>query len=229
MGVVAQIPSNACVALAVQPLHMADPHHLQDHDLHGSAPDRSPVALLLIDVINDLDFEGNERIVEAAPAMARAVAALKRRAQSAGVPVIYVNDNFGRWRSDFRKQVDHCLQDGVPGAEIARLLEPGEDDYFVLKPKHSGFYSTTLDTLLRYLGTTSLIITGIAANICVLFTANDAYMRDFRLWVPEDCTISNSAEENLFALRQMEQVLKADTRPSGEIDFKKIRDEREAA
>jgi nicotinamidase-related amidase len=117
------------------------------HDLHGSAPDHCPVALILIDVINDLDFEGNEAILEVAPRMARAIAELKRRAKAVGVPVIYVNDNFGRWQSDFRKQVEHCLNDGVPGAEIVRLLQPKSDDYFVLKPKHSGFYSTTLDTL----------------------------------------------------------------------------------
>jgi nicotinamidase-related amidase len=189
------------------------------YDLHGSAPDTSPIVLILIDVINDLDFEDNDAILEVAPRMARSIADLKRRAKAAGVPVIYVNDNFGRWQSDFRKQVEHCLNDGVPGAEIVRLLQPESDDYFVLKPKHSGFYSTTLDTLLRYVGASSLILTGIAANICVLFTANDAYMRDLKLWVPEDCTVSNSLEENQFALEQMRKILKADTRISTQIDF----------
>ena len=96
---------------------------------------------------------------------------------------------------------------------MVKLLLPRKDDYFVLKPKHSGFYSTTLDTLLRYLGTKRLIITGMAANICVLFTANDAYMRDFHLWVPADCVCSNTARENNFALQQMQSVLKADIRP----------------
>src|SRR5207248_2360578 len=108
--------------------------------------------------------------------------ALKKRAKAAGIPAIYVNDNFGIWQSDFRSVVRHCLEDGVCGAPIARLLAPEADDYFVLKPKHSGFYSTTLDILLDYLGVRALILTGIAANICVLFTANDAYMRDFRLF-----------------------------------------------
>ena len=199
-----------------------------DHDLHGSAPDRSRVALLLIDVINDLDFEGNEGILKAAPRMAAAIAELKKRSKAAGIPVIYVNDNFGRWQSDFRKQVAHCLNDGVPGEPIVRLLQPEEDDYFVLKPKHSGFYSTTLDTLLHYVGATSVILTGISGNICVLFTANDAYMRDLRLWVPEDCTVSNSEEENRFALEQMRTVLKADTRASTRIDPGRLLEERAA-
>ncbi len=113
--------------------------------------------------------------------MARRIAALKRRAKAAGIPAIYVNDNFGRWQSDFTKVVQHCLDDGVRGEEMARILHPEEDDYFVLKPKHSAFYATTLDTLLQYLGAKRLILTGVAGNICILFSANDAYMRDFDL------------------------------------------------
>jgi nicotinamidase-related amidase len=188
-------------------------------DLHGNAPDKSAVALLLIDVINDLEFPGAEELLPQALSMARQVAALKRRAQEAEVPVIYVNDNFGRWRSDFNAQVEHCLTDGVRGQPLVELLRPGEDDYFVLKPKHSGFFSTALDTLLEYLEVHSVIITGIATNICVLFTANDAYMRDFQIAVPGDCVAANSEEECRHALSQIQTVLKADTRPSGQLSF----------
>ena len=108
------------------------------------------------------------------------------------------------------------------GKPVVELLRPDEDDYFVLKPKHSGFFSTTLDTLLEYLRARTLILTGMAANICVLFTANDAYMRDFHLVVPRDCVASNTAEENGHALEQMEQVLKADTTPSEELDLEEL-------
>ena len=108
------------------------------------------------------------------------------------------------------------------GRPLVELLRPEEDDYFVLKPKHSGFFSTTLDILLEYLGVKTLILTGIAANICVLFTANDAYMRDFRLVVPADCVASNTEEENRHALEQMSKVLKADIRPSTELDLRAI-------
>jgi nicotinamidase-related amidase len=101
--------------------------------------------------------------------------------------------------------------------DFVRLLRPEENDYFVLKPKHSGFFSTTLETLLRYLETQSLILTGIAGNFCVLFTANDAYMRDFRLFVPSDCTVSNTKKENDAALGLMKKFLKADTRSSSGI------------
>jgi len=198
-------------------------------DLHGNAPDKSPIALILIDVINDLEFDEAEQLLEHALPMARRLAELKQRAKAAGIPVIYVNDNFGRWRSDFNAQVEHCLQSSVRGKPIAELLRPQKDDYFILKPKHSGFFSTTLDTLLEYLGVKTVVLTGIAANICVLFTANDAYMRDLHLVVPSDCVASNSQEENDYALGQMQKVLKADTRPSSELSFEALRRDLAAA
>jgi nicotinamidase-related amidase len=194
----------------------------ENEDLHGSAPDKSSVALLLIDVVNDLDFPEGDQLLRHALPMARQIAALKRKARRAGVPVVYVNDNFGRWRSDLNAQVGHCLKDGCRGKPVVELLRPEEDDYFVLKPKHSGFFSTTLDTLLEYLGVRTVVLTGMAANICVLFTANDAYMRDLRLVVPADCVASNTEEENRYALAQMAKVLKADTRPSADLSFEAI-------
>jgi nicotinamidase-related amidase len=195
-------------------------------DLHGSAPDKSEVALLLIDVINDLDFPEANQLLRYARPMARKIVRLKERAKKAGVPVIYVNDNFGRWRSDFRRQVVHCLREKSRGREIVSLLQPQEDDYFVLKPKHSGFFSTTLDTLLRYLGARKLIVTGIAGNFCVLFTANDAYMRDYELIIPSDCTVSNTPGENRQALTLMRKFLKADTRPSTRLRFARAKKRR---
>ena len=176
-------------------------------------------ALLLIDVINDLDFPGSESLAAEAVPMARRLRALKGRARRAGIPAIYINDNFGKWRSDFRTLVAHCVRDDVPGRPVARLLQPKRDDYFVLKPKHSAFYLTSLDLLLRSLDVRTVILTGIAGNNCVLFSANDAYMRDLHLVVPSDCIVSNSAEENEYALKQMRTVLKADVRPSTELTF----------
>ena len=198
----------------------------KNEDLHGSAPDKCETALLLIDVINDLDFPEAPQLLRHANPMARKIAHLKRRAKAAGIPVIYVNDNFGRWRSDFRRQVVHCLRANSRGREIVALLQPEEEDYFVLKPKHSGFFSTTLDTLLRYLGSKTLILTGVAGNFCVLFTANDAYMRDYELIIPSDCTASNTAEENRQALGLMKKFLKADTRVSAKLRLTRVRRKR---
>ncbi len=188
-------------------------------DLHGSAPDKSPVALLLIDVINDLDFDGGEDLLKQALPAAQRIAELKRRAKAAGVPAIYVNDNFGRWQSDFQALIEHVLEDEGKGRALAQLLRPEKDDYFILKPKHSGFYATALDLLLRHLGARRLILTGFAGNLCVFFTANDAFLRDYHLLVPSDCTASNTREANEQALSLMRTVLKAETISSAEIDL----------
>lgn len=192
-----------------------------DHSsLHGSAPDKSPCVLLLIDVINAMEFTHGHKLLRHAKPAAERIASLKKRARAAKVPVIYVNDNFGRWRSDFGSNVKHCLEDDVPGAPVVKLLIPDEEDYFVLKPKHSGFYSTSLDILLDYLGASRLILTGFAGNLCVLYTANDAYMRDYELVVPRDCIASETLEANAHALDHMAKHLKADTRISRNIRFK---------
>jgi nicotinamidase-related amidase len=177
------------------------------------------VALLIIDMINAFDFDGAEAMLPRALAAAKATAALKQRARRAGVPVVYVNDNFGRWRSDFRSILMHCLREGVRGKPIAELLKPDEDDYFVLKPKHSGFQFTTLDVLLAHLGVETLILTGVAANFCVLFTAHDAYMRDYHLVVPSDCVASQTEADDRYALAHMANVTKADVRPSRALDL----------
>jgi nicotinamidase-related amidase len=187
---------------------------VKNPDLHGSAPDQAAVVLLLIDVINDLEFEGGADLLTQALPMADRLAALKRRARASGVPAVYVNDNFGRWRSDLRAQLAHCLTEGVRGRPLVERLLPEPDDYFVLKPKHSGFFSTTLDTLLNYLRARTLIVTGLTADNCVLFTASDAYLRDFHLVVPEDCVAAIDPRHTHQALAHMRRVLKADLTPS---------------
>ena len=193
----------------------------KNDDLHGSAPDTSPVAVLLIDVINDLEFDGASKMLKPALAAARRIAALTARARKANVPVVYANDNFGRWRSDFRKTVEHCLNDGVRGEPIVELLEPQPEDYFVLKPKHSAFFSTTLDTLLKYLKTERLILCGYATDFCVLLTAADAYLRDFEIHVPQDCVAGTTPAENRTALRYIRRAFRADTRPSAKVRFER--------
>jgi nicotinamidase-related amidase len=201
----------------------------KSHDLHGSVPDKCETALLLVDVINPLAFPEAPQLMRYLPAMRTKLRRLKQRAREAGVPAIYVNDNFGRWRSDFRAQVDFCLSPESRGRELVSQLQPEEDDYFVLKPKHSGFFASTLETLLRYLGAQRLVITGIAGNFCVLFTANDAYMRDYELIVPADCIASNTQEENRQALQLMKRYLKADIRPSTKITFPRRKTRRRKA
>lgn len=194
-------------------------------NLDGNAPDQAKVALLLIDVVNDLEFEGGDGLLAHAQPMATRLGALKQRAKRAGVPVIYANDNFGKWRSDFRGLVAHVLEAETRGKPLVEALLPDADDYFVLKLKHSAFYASPLDTLLDYLGVDTLILTGLTGDSCVLFTAMDAYMRDFRLVVPPDGIASMSLARNEAALAQMRRVMKAQTWPSAQL----LRDTKEVS
>jgi nicotinamidase-related amidase len=166
-------------------------------------------------------FEGAGRLVEQAIRIIEPLARLKARARRAGTPVIYVNDNFGQWQSDFRRLVRHCTTADVPGRVVAQGLRPDADDYFVLKPKHSAFFGTTLDTLLVELGVDRLVLTGIAANICVLFTAHDAHMRGYPLHVPADCVASNTRRETHHALEHLRTVIGATVSPSTSVRFSK--------
>jgi len=188
-------------------------------DLDGNAPDKHSVALLLIDVISDFDFPDGSQLLENTLLIAQNIAALKKKAKSAGIPVIYVNDNFGKWQSDFKKLLKHCQSKTPKGSKIAAMLAPDEKDYFILKPKHSGFYSTTLDLLLKHFNSKKLILTGLSTDICVLFTASDAYLRDYKIIVPRDCVAAVEAEEHEHALKYIERVLYADTRPSARIEL----------
>lgn len=188
-------------------------------DLHGNVPDISKVALLLIDVINDFEYPEGDLLFKNSMEIVDQILDLRKRAKEAGVPVIYVNDNYGKWQSDFLKLVAHTTNGKVRGKPFVDKLLPDEDDYFVLKPKHSAFYSTVLDTLLAYLKVETLILAGVAGNSCILFTANDAYMRDFHLYIPSDCIASNYAEDNRNAIKIMKTILDVDTRPQREIEF----------
>ena len=175
-------------------------------------------ALLLIDLVNPMDFDGADALMPHALRAAEAIRALKHRARMAEMPVIYLNDNYGRWHVGFRDLIEQFRAEGVPGIALIDRVPPDErSDHFVLKPLHSGFYCTSLPVLLAARRVRRLILTGIAGNICVFFTANDAHMRGFEVVVPSDCVASETPEDNAYALRQMERVLDADVRPSPQL------------
>ena len=192
----------------------------RNESLSGSAPDSSDTALLILDMISDFEFEDGARVCRAANSVAKRIAKLKQRAIRAGVPVVYVNDNRGRWRSDFAAQVRQSVAEGSRGAAIARLLVPDPVDYCILKPKHSAFYATVLGTLLEHLGVSRLILTGVTAHQCVLFTANDAHVRDLDLCIPRDCVASESQATAKLALQYFQNVLGVDVTVSPRIQLK---------
>lgn len=163
-------------------------------------------ALLIIDMINPMDFPEGERLLRHALPAARVAARLKRRLKSRGVPVIYVNDNFRQWRESFQALVTACSSPDAIGAPLAAALLPEEDDYAILKPQHSAFYNTPLEVLLRELGIRRVILTGVAGEHCVLASAMDAHMRQLQVVVVSDGVASVTPGRNRNALRLLEDL-----------------------
>ncbi|MFN2412916.1 MAG: isochorismatase family cysteine hydrolase [Pyrinomonadaceae bacterium] len=176
-------------------------------------------ALLIVDLISDFEFEDGDALLKNALPAARTIAALKARAKKKGVPAIYVNDNFGKWQEDFKTMADHFMKIDAKGREVVETLRPASDDYYILKPHRSAFYSTTLELLLRELNVKSLILTGVTADNCILFTANDAYMRDFDLYIPADCVSAVTLDYKKQAIKFISRVLKAETTASNHLTF----------
>jgi nicotinamidase-related amidase len=188
-------------------------------DKHGNAPQRHTAAVLIVDMVNDFAFEGAAPIRRAALAASRPLARLLARARRAGVPVVYVNDNFGRWQSDFRAQIAHCVDERSDGQEIVERILPGPNDYYVLKPQHSGFYATPLPVLLDFLGVRRVVLAGTTAESCVLFTAMDAYLRGFEVVIASDCVASASAAQKRAALGLMRRSLRARVQSGSRVDL----------
>ena len=175
--------------------------------------------LLLIDVINDLDFPKNQNLIGRSEELSANILKLKQRCREAGIPTIYVNDNRGRWRSDFCNVVRQAPRPDAPGRKMVKRLAPNENDYVVLKPKRSAFYATPLEILLEYIGANAVIVAGVTTNACVMITASDIYVRDLKLFVPEDCVAALTEEDQKNALDLMQRNFGADTRPSDELNL----------
>ncbi|MCR8851141.1 cysteine hydrolase [Rossellomorea sp. SC111] len=172
-------------------------------------------ALLVIDIMNPFDFKHGETLAQHTAMIVDPINSLRRYCMKHKFPTIYINDHYELWKADYKEIYQKCHN--KMSDSIMTSLQPMEDDYFLIKPKHSAFYGTALNTLLHHLSVKNLIITGIAGNICVLFTANDAYMREFNLMVPSDAIASVSEEDNHYALTMMKNVLKAKIDPTREI------------
>ncbi|WP_308461532.1 cysteine hydrolase family protein [Sphingomonas citricola] len=174
-------------------------------------------ALLIIDMLNRFDFDDARPLVEAAHRATGALARRRDEARAADVPVIYVNDNYGQWQSTPEQLIDQLIGDNPTGGEIARRLAPGGSDYLVIKPEFSGFYATNLPAILPRLGVSRLILTGVAADICVLFTAADAHMLEYVLWIPADAIAGVSPDRTAWAIDIMRDTLSAEVAPTSEL------------
>jgi nicotinamidase-related amidase len=189
----------------------------RDDDLHGNVPDSAKAVLLLVDVINDLAFPENEVLLSHAAILAKNISRLKSRCRNARIPCIYVNDNRDRWRSDFRHLLDRCLAPRSPGRGFVEKLVPLRDDYIVLKPKHSAFFATPLETILNYMEVRQVLLAGVTTDSCILGTAMELHVRDYEIFVPEDCSFALSEKEHQRALQVIRSSFAADISPASKL------------
>lgn len=183
---------------------------------------KKKTVLLIIDMINKMDFIGSENLLKHTKQIVEPLLHLKKRAKEQGIPVVYVNDNYGMWTEDKTALIEEAKK-GI-AKEIVEKVEPGQGDIFLIKPKHSGFYGTQLETLLTDIGAKNLILTGVAGDFCVTFTAFDAYMREYNLWIPRDCIASETTESNENALYLLKNSMDARINKSDEVQLDKIFD-----
>jgi nicotinamidase-related amidase len=185
----------------------------------AEAPANGETALFIIDMISEWSAPGLGSLLEASHAIAPRLAAFKRRCRAAGVPIIYANDNLGRWRSDFKSLVKAARDKGGKAAEIADILAPEEEDYFVLKPKHSAFFGTPLNLLLEHLEVKRVLLAGVSADQCVQATAAHARMQDYDVEVIGDCIAAPSEERQAAALRHFEEAMQITVTQSTDIQL----------
>jgi nicotinamidase-related amidase len=176
-------------------------------------------------MISDFDFEDGDKLYKQARGIANNIAALKKRARKANVPVIYLNDNYGRWNEEFASFVKHIHENSPKGREIIDILEPQDDDLFILKPQRSGFYGTSLGVLLLSMEASKIILTGVTTDICVLFTAHDAYMRGYHVQIPRDCSASSDPGNHDQAIGFLKRVAEADVSKGEKVEFADVSSE----
>jgi nicotinamidase-related amidase len=184
-----------------------------------SEAERAPggVGLLIIDLINEMAFDGAAEMAEAALAAAKVAKRLRHEADALGTPVIYVNDNYRQWRLGRNGLIAHCLRSNENAAALVRRIRPRSRDYLVVKPHVSGFYATSLPALLPRLGVNRVVLTGVSTEICVMFTAADAHMRAYDIWTPSDGVASARPEHSDWALQIMRNSLAAETAPTTDL------------
>jgi nicotinamidase-related amidase len=161
-------------------------------------------AVLVIDMIQEFVTGklGNPRAQKIVPNVAKLLEAAKRD----GVLVVYLTDNhLPGIDPEFEIWGAHA-EAGSEGTEIIPELQPGEGDHRIYKRHYSCFYATGLDALLRELGVTRVVMTGVLTNVCIQHTAADAYFRRYEIVVPSDCVNALTEDEHASGLAFMERM-----------------------
>jgi nicotinamidase-related amidase len=163
--------------------------------------------LVVIDVINDFQHEDGERLLASFKERLAAMTETIARARKDGIPIIYVNDERGRWDSDAPALIRAALESN--GTDIVTCLAPHPGDHVLLKHRYSAFDHTPLDLLLEQLDVDRLVMIGAATEGCIVQTAIDAREHDFKTTIVADACAAADPELETVALHYAEQVVGA--------------------
>ena len=167
------------------------------------------VALLIINMITDFVSKDGVMYVTGAEEIIPAIKQVSDEARSSKSPVIYICDSHRSSDIEFETWPRHA-EDGTSGAEIVSQLSPVPGDFVIRKRRYSSFFGTDLDLLLKELGVTKLVLTGTPVDICIYFTAGDAYMRGYKIVVPRRCVAALSESDQEAVLKQMQRLFYAE-------------------
>jgi nicotinamidase-related amidase len=172
-------------------------------------------ALVVVDMLNSYEHDDAEDLVNSVREVLPNIASLIDRARSEGVEIIYVNDNYGAWNQGRSELVERVS--AGPHRDLIEPILPGDDTDFVVKARHSIFYETPLEYLLRTREIGRIVLVGQVTEQCILYSALDAYIRHFKVVVPPDAVAAIHADLHKAALKMMEVNMDADLTRSGDV------------
>ncbi|ROQ23499.1 nicotinamidase-related amidase [Streptomyces sp. PanSC19] len=174
-------------------------------------------ALVVVDMLSLYEHPEAELLLPSVREALPGIRTALERARQADVPVVYVNDNFGQWRSHHGELLESAL--AGPHGDLVEPIKPDEHALFVLKARHSIFYETPLAYLLGTLGVGRLVLCGQVTEQCILYSALDAHIRHLDVTVARDAVAHIHPDLARAALRMMEINMGAEIRPVVDIDF----------
>lgn len=165
-------------------------------------------ALIVVDMLNEYTHEDADVLVESVREALPAMRRLIDRAKAEGTPIVYVNDNSGDWGAGRPELVERAV--AGRGRDVVEPIAPGEGAWFIAKARHSIFYETQLEYLLREQKIERIVLVGQVTEQCILYSALDAYVRHFKVAVARNAVAGIHPELADCALQMMERNMRAD-------------------
>jgi nicotinamidase-related amidase len=172
-------------------------------------------ALVVVDMLNTYEHEDAEKLTcSVREVLPNIVDLVERAAEADDVEVVYVNDLYGHWNAGRAELLERVMKGRY--RELVEPIAPAEDALFIVKARHSIFYETPLEYMLRQQGVETLVLVGQVTEQCILYSALDAYIRHMEVVVARDAVAHIHEDLADAALRMMEVNMRAEVVPAAE-------------